>query len=261
MNLQQFRGTRNRPDAGYAMAALLVGLAVMAVLMSVAMPVWSHAAKREKEAELIFRGEQYARAIGLYQRKFAGSFPPNLQVLLDQKFLRRKYKDPMTPEGEFELIYQLDQGRGGATPGSTASAPGSPQPRTQVGVQGNTGGGRTSTAPGTLGARGGVIGVASKSTERSIKLHNGRGRYDQWQFVYVPVNTQPGGTGQPGQIGQPGQPGARPGQMGQPGGVGLPFGRPGQPGGRGDDPRARPRPPSDMDRQRPAGTPRVRPPG
>ena len=40
---------------GYAMAALLVGMSVMAVLMSALLPVWSHMATREKEDELIFR--------------------------------------------------------------------------------------------------------------------------------------------------------------------------------------------------------------
>src|SRR5687768_13678032 len=46
---------------GYAMAALLVSMAVMAVMMSVALPAYRHLARREKEAELAFRGEQYAR--------------------------------------------------------------------------------------------------------------------------------------------------------------------------------------------------------
>ena len=50
------------------MAALLVVLAVMSLMLSMALPVWHHAAQREREAELIFRGEQYARAIILYQR-------------------------------------------------------------------------------------------------------------------------------------------------------------------------------------------------
>ena len=45
------------------MAALLVALAVMSLMLSMALPVWHHAAQREREAELIFRGEQYARAI------------------------------------------------------------------------------------------------------------------------------------------------------------------------------------------------------
>src|SRR5688572_23954213 len=61
-------GGRQQPsDEGYAMAALLVAMSVMAVLMSVAMPTWSHMIRREKEEELIFRGNQYARAIGQYQ--------------------------------------------------------------------------------------------------------------------------------------------------------------------------------------------------
>ena len=38
------------------MAALLVSIAVMGILMSVALPAWRQAARREKEAELVFRG-------------------------------------------------------------------------------------------------------------------------------------------------------------------------------------------------------------
>ena len=39
----------------------------MAILMTAAMPVWKHMAQREKEEELVFRGEQYAHAIGLFK--------------------------------------------------------------------------------------------------------------------------------------------------------------------------------------------------
>ena len=89
---------------GYAMAALLVSIGVMMVLMSVAMPVWRHEVQREKEAELIFRGEQYARAINLYQRKIGpGNFPPSIDFLVQQRFLRKKYKDPIT-DGDFQII-------------------------------------------------------------------------------------------------------------------------------------------------------------
>ena len=85
-------------EHGYAMAALLVGLSIMAVLMSIALPVWSHQMKREREEELIWRGQQYARAIGLFQRKYANTFPPTIDVLVEQRFLRKKYKDPITNE-------------------------------------------------------------------------------------------------------------------------------------------------------------------
>ena len=97
------RGQGNQ--RGYAMAALLVSIGVMMLLMSVAMPVWRHQAQREKEAELIFRGEQYARAVNHYQRKMGpGNFPPSIDVLVQQRFLRKKYKDPMTEDGEFDII-------------------------------------------------------------------------------------------------------------------------------------------------------------
>ena len=94
-------------ERGYAMAALLVALAIMAILMSIALPVWRHEARREKEAELVFRGEQYARAIALFKFKNANipnAFPPSIDFLVQNRFLRKKYKDPMTKDGEFVLI-------------------------------------------------------------------------------------------------------------------------------------------------------------
>lgn len=57
--------------AGYAMAALLVALSVLSIVASVALPVWQTVLRREREAELIFRGEQYVQAIALDQRKVA----------------------------------------------------------------------------------------------------------------------------------------------------------------------------------------------
>ena len=65
----RLRGQLRGNESGYAMAALLVALSVMAVLASAAMPTWKQLSQREKEAELIFRGQQYARAIGLFQRR------------------------------------------------------------------------------------------------------------------------------------------------------------------------------------------------
>src|SRR4029079_19555063 len=88
------RGAARTSERGYAMAALLVGLSVMAVLMSVGLAVWSQVARREREEELICRGQQYARAVGLFQRKFANTFPPTIDILVEQRFLRKKYKDP-----------------------------------------------------------------------------------------------------------------------------------------------------------------------
>ena len=200
---------RSRPDRGYAMAALLVAMSVMAVLMSVAMPVWSKVARREKEAELIFRGQQYARAIELFGRRYPGAMPPNFDVLVDQKFLRRKYKDPITGD-DFEPVRptqalpgpqgppggrgsppapagggQSTGGRGAlATPGGSRGGP--PAPAAGGQSTGGRGGlaSRGSTfgpAPGSqAGAVVGIAGVVSKSKEESIRLYNGRNHYNEW---------------------------------------------------------------------------------
>jgi type II secretory pathway pseudopilin PulG len=208
----ELAGQGNR---GYAMAALLVGMSVMAVLMSALLPVWSHMATREKEEELIFRGRQYARAIGLFQRKYANTAPPTIDLLVEQRFLRKKYKDPITND-DFQPIYAnqaANQAPGGgpaaARPGQSVSttAPAQQQPL-QSGF-GTTG----------IGPQGGVIGVTSKSKGDSIKLYNGRSKYNEWAFVYIETAQRPGQSGVPGQ-GAPGQQ-----QQGQPG----PFGM--QPGG------------------------------
>src|SRR5262245_1494051 len=211
-------------ERGYAMAALLIGMSVMAVLMTVAMPVWKQAAIREKEAELVFRGEQYKRAIDLFQRKSGpGTIPPSLDILVDQKFLRKKYKDPITGQ-DFDLISpntaaagaQPNQpGRGGPPPSRGTTSSQQPQPLS----------GRSSQPGGTIGVQGGIVGVASKSKATSIRLYNGRNHYNEWQFVFVARQQTPGGPGGPGGPGQRGGPGG-PGQRGGPGG-------PGQRGGPG----------------------------
>ncbi len=227
------RRVPHRGDGGYAMAALLVTLGVMSVILGMAMPVWRTVVQREKEEELIFRGRQYARAIQLYQRKFAATFPASVDVLVEQRFLRKKYTDPMTKSGEFEILYQgtLAQrqaasmaGRGGTTPGQVA-APG----------RGGSAG-LSVTAPGSpfglqaTGPQGGVVGVASKSKEKSIRVLDGRTTYNEWQFVWTaPQTTRPGQAGPGGRGGRAGQPGAtQPGpQRGRgPGGAGSPFSRP-----------------------------------
>ncbi len=95
------------------MAALLVAMSVMAILLSVAIPTWSQMVRRDKEEELIFRGEQYARAINQYQRKFANQSPSSLDVLIEQRMLRKKFKDPLSPnkDGEFQMLYYVEWNR------------------------------------------------------------------------------------------------------------------------------------------------------
>ena len=86
------------------MAALLVSMSAMCLMISVALPMWRTSIRREREAELVFWGQQYVRAIVLFQRKYAGTFPPTIDVLLHERFLRRRYLDPITNE-DFQLVY------------------------------------------------------------------------------------------------------------------------------------------------------------
>src|ERR671912_605830 len=93
------RSTSSVCERGYAMAALLVMMSIMAIGLTMLMPAWQTMVRREREAELVFRGEQYAKAVARYQRA-RGAFPPSVDVLVTEKFLRKKYKDPMTMTGE-----------------------------------------------------------------------------------------------------------------------------------------------------------------
>jgi type II secretory pathway pseudopilin PulG len=199
------------------MAALLVMLTIMSIMMTVAMPVWRQQAQREKEEELVWRGQQYVRAIRLYQAKNQ-SFPPSLDVLVQGRYIRKKYKDPITDD-EFVPL-----GAAGA-PG-VAGQPGQVGVPGQAGVPGPVGQPAVPVQPGQPGGAfpgaaplGGIIGVASKSKAESIRNYQGRTHYNEWTFVFV--NMRPGRGALPG---QPGLPGGRGGQP-QPG---LP-----QPGGRG----------------------------
>ena len=209
------RGQEKRADLrsaaqGYAMAALLVAMSIMAVMMTVAMPVWKQTAKREKEEELIFRGKQYVHAIELYGRKFANTQPPSIDLLVQQRFLRKKFKDPITNEDFVPVTANqavASQGRGGATPpqagGSPSPVPGQPaQPAGRGGI----------SSIGTPGAGpvGGIVGVMSKSKDKSIRLYNGRAHYNEWVFMYQPQQTP--GAGAPG-VGVPGR-GTAPGPGG-----------------------------------------------
>ena len=206
------------------MAALLVALAVMSVMAAVALPVWNQAAQREKEAELIFRGEQYARAIGLFQRKTGpGALPPNIDLLVDQRFLRKKYKDPITAQ-DFQVLLSGQPGgaapgsagAGAGTPGRGGAAPGGLQPGVASGAQQPQGrGGVQGTQPGVAAA--GIMGVVSKSTAASIRQYQSRSHYNEWTFVNVAATQQPGAPG-----------GGAPGLGGVPGGRGNP-----DPAGRG----------------------------
>ena len=207
-------------DSGFFMVALLVGMAIAAIYMTAALPAWRQQAQRLKEAELVFRGEQYARAIMLYQDKNDRASPPNIDILVSQRYLRKKWKDPITGkdfciQGPGVVSNCLVAGVQAPTP---PGAPRTPQP---------AGG----PAQVQQGQQPGITGVRSESTATSIKIYEGQQAYNMWPFDAARVRArlgrsmpqQPGRAGQPGRTGGPG--------TGQPGRAGGPGGEPGRAGG------------------------------
>ena len=153
-------------ERGYAMAGLLVAIAVMGVLMSAALPVWRTYMQREKEAELVFRGQQYMRAIDLYQRRFPGAYPTDLEALVEGRFLRRLYLDPMTG-GPFRV---LTQGSAASAVLGEATAAGFGGRTAGDDPDGQAGGGRLSDrlGRGSSGSNGRSFGRTSSSTDGGL---------------------------------------------------------------------------------------------
>jgi type II secretory pathway pseudopilin PulG len=239
-------------DRGYAMAALLVAMAVIAIVLSTTLPVFSTLAKRERETELIFRGQQYARAVTLFQRKYGNALPPNVDVLLNERFLRKQFKDPIT-NADFQLIgpgspelalaataAPVQAGRGGGQQGG-----GPPIVQQQQQQQSQMSARGVQSNPITQGqAPGGVLGVVSKSKATSLRIYNNHDKYSEWVFIATQMSVAAGGpTGEQTPGGRGGQPlGAGPtrgdgrGRRGEPAGQPFPRGGPGparNPGGFG----------------------------
>jgi len=104
-----------RVEKGFALIFVLFLVALLIVGGSVVFVNRLTEGKRQKEAETIWRGQQYARAIGLYYRKF-GRFPTNVDDLVKQqngvRFLREPYKNPMNKEdGSWRFIYVTPTGQ------------------------------------------------------------------------------------------------------------------------------------------------------
>src|SRR6185295_9006452 len=237
-------------EAGYTLAVVMVFTSVLLVTLSGAVINWQKAMQREREEELIYRGKQFMRAVELWQRKFPGTYPTTLDALLstnNTRFLRKKWKDPITNSDEWRLLKMNPDGSisgltvipgnsplgpsnfGGSSSGNNSSSSGG---RTTGGTLGGatsgTGTGRTQQGSPVSRAGqsafnpvlGGIVGVASKSEKESLKSYNGRSKYNEWEFVYIPRGPQPSTGPNAPQGGQP-QP---QGTGAAPGGRNLPPG-------------------------------------
>lgn len=143
--------------AGFTYLTALFIVAILAGGLALIGEVWHTAALREKEAELLYVGNQYRKAIERYYLNGPRQYPRALADLLKdprkagtERYLRRIYVDPIIGKDEWGLVNAPD---------------------------------------------GGIMGVHSLSAERPLKNagfrtrdkeFEGTAKYSDWKFVSTP---------------------------------------------------------------------------
>ena len=96
-------------QSGYVLIALMLMVALAAIAMLTVLPDLKQQIERDREEELQHRGTAYMRAIQHYYKKF-NKYPTRIEELQNTnqiRFLRKKYKDPVTGK-DFKILHQQD---------------------------------------------------------------------------------------------------------------------------------------------------------
>lgn len=99
---------RRASERGSALLIVLVFSAIVLILLYREMPIATFEAQRDKEQLAVDRGHEYQRAVQLFYRRFRGQYPASLDQLMNtngMRFLRRKYKDPLTGKDDWRLLH------------------------------------------------------------------------------------------------------------------------------------------------------------
>ena len=214
---------RSHPaQSGYVLLAVLLAMTIMLIALSIEAPRIAQQIKRQKEEELVHRGKDYATAVKRFVHKNGGRFPLSIEQLEDTnhvRFLRKRYKDPMTGESDWRLVHfgeaqvtipAPNPGLNGSTQpglfnsssssgqGSTSGNQSNNNSLTQNTNQQNNNASTLLTqniGNGQTVGGGQIIGVASINKGKSIKEFNDKDHYNDWLFVYDLRLEQSGGTG------------------------------------------------------------------
>jgi type II secretory pathway pseudopilin PulG len=157
--------SEHRHSGGFTYIGLLAILIIIGISLGATGKYWQNVMLRDKEEELLFRGDQYKQAIERYYSAVPGKpqYPRRIEDLLQdgrtpvgKRHLRQKYKDPISGQ-DFVLLEGVD-------------------------------------AAGKY-----IMGVHSPSDKAPLKQSNfpdayqdfaGKGKYSDWQFLAVIQQTQ-----------------------------------------------------------------------
>ena len=220
------RFDKNRGERGYVLLVLLLFASLLSIGLLTMMERIELQIKRDREEELIHRGVEYSRAVRRYVKKFGRypTSLEVLEDPSTGRFLRKRFKDPITGKDFRPLHYgDLENFYSSATPVAASLGTGiaseqavvlpegmppseaidaeaiamnepsrvAPQPVQTASNPSETATQQPPAETDSATAEGGdggiaVIGVASYSKSKSIRVFNKKDHYDQWQFVYDP---------------------------------------------------------------------------
>lgn len=137
-----------RRQTGFTYLLLLWWVALSGVMLMALGESWTTQAQRDREAELVYRGEQIQRAIEAYAstpvNEGVSRLPTKLEELLEdrrtgelRRHLRQAWRDPVT-RGNWGLVRDANKG---------------------------------------------ITGVYSPSRQKPLRAPSGVERYDEWRFV------------------------------------------------------------------------------
>lgn len=106
-------------ENGFVYLWALFAVALAGIVMAGTAQVWQAKSQREKEAELLYIGEEFRKAIMSYHNTGTKQYPESLEDLLQDKrtpaikrHLRKIYTDPVTNSSEWGIVEEPPPGSG-----------------------------------------------------------------------------------------------------------------------------------------------------
>ncbi|MDH3973834.1 MAG: type II secretion system GspH family protein [Deltaproteobacteria bacterium] len=152
---------RFKGETGFTYIALLFAILIIGITLSSVGTYWSFIDQKAKEEDLLFRGDQFVRAIDGYYKSTHGKvnlYPEKIEDLIKdprslvpKRYLRKIYKDPFTGEADWIFIKDKKSGR----------------------IKG-------------VKSRSEKIPVKEDGFPERYRHFEGKGSYSEWEFVHKP---------------------------------------------------------------------------